>query len=96
MGMPLDELANLPGRRCRSPHVVEHQEFLERVGAPAGPRSHVDAAALDIAMARLRDRNVTTAPSFVGFKNLGGILEYPLSHMSGPRPPLTSSPPSAE
>jgi len=42
----------------------EYQEFLELVGAPAGLLPHIDATALEVAMARLRGRNVATALSF--------------------------------
>jgi hypothetical protein len=65
MGMRLDEPPDvLPDVDVSRPTWPEYQEFLTRVGAPAGLLPHVDAAALDIAMARLRDRNVATALSF--------------------------------
>jgi ribosomal protein S18 acetylase RimI-like enzyme len=148
MGTTLDALPDvLLDVEVGRPPWPEYQTFLERIGAPAGLLPHVDTAALDIAMARLRDRNVATALSFdhagdcgifnvatipwarrrglgtaltalqlhgakrrgcttaslqstpmaegmyaaIGFKDLGRILEYVPSHISGLRPPLTSS-----
>ena len=65
MSMPLDELPDIvPNMDVRRPMWPEYQEFLTRAGAPAGLLARVDAAVLEVAMARLCDQDVATALSF--------------------------------
>lgn len=65
MGMSLREFAVAVAEidACR-PTWPEYQACLELVGVPAGLLRHVDATALEVAMARLRGRNAATALSF--------------------------------
>jgi GNAT superfamily N-acetyltransferase len=65
MGMSLHKFAvAMPEIDVGRPTWPEYQEFLERLGVPAGLLPHVDATALDVVMARLRGRSVATALSF--------------------------------
>jgi ribosomal protein S18 acetylase RimI-like enzyme len=65
MGMSLHNFAfAVPEIDVGRPTWPEYQEFLELVGVPAGLLPHVDASALEVAMARLHGGNVATALSF--------------------------------
>jgi ribosomal protein S18 acetylase RimI-like enzyme len=65
MAMSLDDLvAPAPNVEIHEPSWPDYQEFLELVGVPPGLLSGVDAAKLDVVMARLDGTNVATALSF--------------------------------
>jgi len=65
MGMSLQELiVPSPDVDAGRPTWPEYQEFLVRVGVPAGLLPHVDATALDIVVATVDGDNVATALSF--------------------------------
>jgi GNAT superfamily N-acetyltransferase len=65
MGMSLDELTVPPPHvDARRPAWREYQQFLARVGVPAGLLPHVDATALDVVIAAIDGENAATALSF--------------------------------